>query len=104
MMTHTLEIIRTALKADNSVAASDRARFLATIRNGGSQAPEPARLVEPRLIRRAEAARRLGCSLRLVDRLAKDGALAKRKLPGRKRAAGFLESDLLALIAGKEAA
>jgi hypothetical protein len=37
--------------------------------------------------------------LRLVDRLAKDGALMKRKLPGRKRAAGILESDLLALIA-----
>jgi hypothetical protein len=90
MMSHTIEIIKTALKADNSVSASDRARVLATIRHGGSQAPEPARL--------AEAAHRLGCSLRLVDRLAKDGALVKRKLPGRKRAAGFLESDVLALI------
>jgi hypothetical protein len=99
MMSHTIEIIKTALKADNSVSASDRARVLATIRNGGSQAPESARLAEPRLIRRAEAARRLGCSLRLIDRLAKDGALVKRKLPGRKRAAGILESDLLALIA-----
>ena len=99
MMSHTVEIIKTALKADNSVSASDRARVLATIRNGGSQAPELARLAEPRLIRRAEAAHRLGCSLRLVDRLAKDGALVKRKLPGRKRAAGILESDVLALIA-----
>jgi hypothetical protein len=34
----------------------------------------------------------------LVDRLAKEGALAKRKLPGRIRAAGILESDLLALM------
>jgi hypothetical protein len=125
MMSHTFEIIKTALKADNSVSASDRARVLATIRNGGSkspetarlaeprvlatlrhrgsQAPEPAKLAEPRLIRRAEAAHRLGCSLRLVDRLAKDGALIKRKLPGRKRAAGILESDLLALIAQETA-
>lgn len=99
MMTHTLQIIRTALKADPSVAATDRARLLAAIRGGGEQAFKPAKVVEQRLIRRAEVARRLGCSLRLVDRLAKDGALVKRKLPGRKRAAGILESDVLALIA-----
>jgi hypothetical protein len=99
MMTHTLEIIRTALKADPSVAANERARLLATIRGGGEQVLKPASIVEQRLIRRAEAAHRLGCSLRLVDRLAKDGALVKRKLPGRKRAAGILESDLLALMA-----
>jgi hypothetical protein len=37
--------------------------------------------------------------LRLIDRLAKDGALVKRRLPGRKRAAGILEADLLALMA-----
>jgi predicted DNA-binding transcriptional regulator AlpA len=98
MMSHTIEIIKTALKADNSVSASDRARVLATIRNGGSKSPETARFAEPRLIRRAEAAHRLGCSLRLIDRLAKDGALVKRKLPGRKRSAGFLEADVVALI------
>ena len=98
MMTHTLQIIRTALKADPSVAATDRARLLAAMRGGGEQAFKPAKVVEQRLIRRAEVARRLGCSLRLVDRLAKDGALVKRNLPGRKRAAGFLESDVLALI------
>lgn len=66
-------------------------------------AVELVTIAEPRLLRRAEAARRLGCSLRLVDRLAKDGALVKRKLPGRKRAAGILESDLLALIAEEAA-
>jgi len=99
MMTHTLQIIRTALKADSSIAATDRARLLAAMRGGGEQVLKPARVVEQRLIRRAEVARRLGCSLRLVDRLAKDGALVKRKLPGRKRAAGILESDVLALIA-----
>jgi hypothetical protein len=99
MMTHTLQIIRTALKADSSIAATERARLLAAMRGGGEQVLKPARVVETRLIRRAEVARRLGCSLRLVDRLAKDGALVKRKLPGRKRAAGILESDVLALIA-----
>jgi hypothetical protein len=100
MMTQTVEIIRAALKADPSLGASYRARLLATIRSGERpMAVERVTVAEPRLLRRAEAARRLGCSLRLVDRLAKDGALMKRKLPGRKRAAGILESDLLALIA-----
>jgi hypothetical protein len=61
MMSHTIEIIKTALKADNSVSASDRARVMATIRNGGSQAPEPARLAEPRLIGRK---RRIGLVVR----------------------------------------
>jgi hypothetical protein len=104
MMTHTVEIIRAALKADPSLGASDRARLLATIRSGERpMAVERVTVAEPRLLRRAEAARRLGCSLRLVDRLAKDGALMKRRLPGRKRAAGILESDLLALIADETA-
>ena len=104
MMTHTLEIIRAALKADPSLGANDRARLLATIRGGGRPMPvERVTVAEPRLLRRAEAARRLGCSLRLIDRLAKDGALLKRRLPGRKRAAGILESDLLALMAQEAA-
>ena len=99
MMSHTLEIIRAALKADSSLAASDRARLLANVRSGGRpMAVGRVTVAEPRLLRRAEVARRLGCSLRLVDRLAKEGALAKRKLPGRIRAAGILESDLLALM------
>jgi hypothetical protein len=103
MMSHTLEIIRTALKADSSVASSDRARLLATIRNGGSQPPESVQRIQ-RIVRRTEAARMYGCSLRLIDRLAAQGVLEKVRLPGRKRGAGFRESDLLALIAGKEAA
>lgn len=66
-------------------------------------AVERVTVAEPRLLRRTEAAPRLGCSLRLVDGLAKDGALVKRRLPGRKRAAGILESDLLALMADEAA-
>lgn len=53
---------------------------------------------EPRLVRRAEVARRLSRSLRFVDKLAASGVLAKRKLPGRVRALGFLASDVDALI------
>ncbi len=59
-------------------------------------APPPERV--PRILRRGEVARRLSVSLRTVDKL----PVAKFKLPGRQRAAGFLESDINALLAGKE--
>jgi hypothetical protein len=99
MLATTIEIIRSGLKSDPSLSAADRARILAAIRNGANTPKiDPVTNSESRLVRRAEAARRLGCSLRLVDRLAKDGVLLKRRLPNRKRAAGFLESDLNALI------
>lgn len=99
MLPTTLQIIRSGLQADPSISPSDRARLLALLRNGINVAkPEAATESVARIIRRAEAARRLSCSLRLVDRLAKDGILPKRKLPGRIRASGFLESDLVALV------
>ena len=102
MLATTIEIIRIALKSDPSLAPTQRARLLALFRNGvNSSKPEvPTDRVE-RLVRRAEAAKRLGCSLRLVDRLAKEGILPKRKLPGRTRASGILQSDLDALLAAK---
>jgi hypothetical protein len=40
----------------------------------------------------------LGRSLRSIDQLAASGALKRRVLPGRTRAAGFLETDILALL------
>ena len=99
MLKSTVDIVRTALKSDQTISATYRARILEFLRNGPS-VQTPTAEGKARLIRRAEAARRLGCSLRLVDRLAKDGVLPKRRLPNRKRAAGFLETDVLALIAG----
>jgi len=102
MQTTTLDVIRAALKADQTVRAVDRSRLLGLIRNDTEVPGEKASAERvPRIVRRAEVARRLGCSLRLVDRLAKDGILPKRRLPNRQRAAGFLESDIDALIAGK---
>jgi hypothetical protein len=58
----------------------------------------------PRVIRRQEAADRLACCVRVIDRLAQEGKLRRVKLPGRTRAAGFLESDVYSLLADKEAA
>jgi len=99
MLPTTLKLIRTAFESDPTVPVPHRRRLLALLRDGAApEARAPSTPSEPRILRRAEAARRLGCSLRLVDRLARDGTLPKRKLPGRQRAAGVLESDLLALL------
>jgi len=64
------------------------------------QQPASDPIHTPRLLRRAEVARRLSCSIRNVDRLAKEGLLRKRQLPGRSRASGFLESELTMLLTG----
>lgn len=53
-----------------------------------------------RLIRRADAAARLGRTQRFIDRLAADGILTRVRIPGRKRACGFRESEVMALIEG----
>jgi hypothetical protein len=102
MLNSTIEAVRAVLRTDETVTARDRDNLMKLLRQG-AQAPnsEPATRNEPRIVRRAEAARRLGCSLRLVDRLARDGFLTKRRLPNRQRAAGFLEADLVAVMAGR---
>ena len=100
MLATTYQICKSGLQSDPSLTPRDRARLLALLRNGANESkPEPTVESVARIIRRAEAARRLSCSLRLVDRLAATGVLPKRKLPGRVRCAGFLESDVNALIA-----
>ena len=102
MTNATIEIIRAGLKADSTVTPEQRARLIAKLR----QPLVPSRELTPtptesRLIRRAEAANKLSCSTRLVDKLAASGVLRKCKLPGRVRAAGFLETDINALILGE---
>ena len=100
MLPTTVEIIRSGLKSDPSLTPAVRTRLLALLRNG-PETPKPETTTErvARIIRRAEVAQRLSCSLRTVDGLAATGVLKKRKLPGRVRASGFLESDVAALIA-----
>ena len=44
----------------------------------------------------------MAVSVRTVDKLAADGNLRRITLPGRTRAAGFLESDLVGLLGPKE--
>jgi predicted DNA-binding transcriptional regulator AlpA len=101
MLTTTIELLRAGLKADPTISPEKRARLLAMLRNGDDEPlkPDAAPIVRQRCIRRNEAARLLAVSLRTVDNLAAAGILKKLKLPGRRRSCGFLESDVLSLIA-----
>lgn len=102
MLPTTLEVIKAGLKADPTVSPADRSSLLAMLKQRpATPKPAPESPFIPRIVRRKEAASRLGLSLRSIDKLARDGILQKRVLPGRVRGAGFVESDLLALIAGK---
>ena len=99
MLESTLDVIKSVLKSDPTLSASERTVLLSQMRKGGKATPpELVAKSEARLVRRAEAARRLSCSLRTVDSLAASGVLKKRKLPGRVRASGFLLGDIEALI------
>jgi len=93
MLPTTYDAVKAVLKADQSILVPERNQMLAAIRNGGTAAKPAIQAtpeIGPRVLRRAEVARRLSVSLRTVDKL----PLKKFKLPGRHRAAGFLESDL----------
>src|SRR5690349_744354 len=103
MLETTISAVRAILKADPSITVPERNQLLTALRNGPTKLlPAEALPTEHRLLRRSEAARRLGYSLRMVDRLAKDGLLPKHRLPGRKRCAGILERDLIALLTQKQ--
>jgi predicted DNA-binding transcriptional regulator AlpA len=101
MLPTTIEVFKATLRADPTISAIDRGRLLAMIRTGPAPAQKSASAPEsvPRILRRAEVARRLSVSLRTVDKL----PIQKLKLPGRTRAAGFLESDINALLEQKAA-
>lgn len=97
----TFEIVRAALRADATILPDERTRLLVVLKNGGAD-KTPTANATPRIVRRVEAAKRLSCSIRLIDKLAASGQLRKRTLPGRSRSCGFLESDLLHLLNGRE--
>ncbi len=102
MLIEILEGIRALLKADCSLTSANRIAIMAAIKNIGkaSEHLAPNILPEaPRIIRRAEAAHRLGRSLRTIDMLAAAGILHKIKLPGRTRAVGFISTEFDRLLA-----
>lgn len=100
MRDETKTAIKAILASDPGLSAVAQKTIFARLREPATQG-EPKRAAPPRWLRRAEAAKRLGYSLRMVDLLTKQGHLTKVKLPGRQRCAGFLESDVEALIMGR---
>jgi hypothetical protein len=107
MLPTTLQAVRSILTADPSINPVERNRLVLFLRHGPpaegrsgvSAAPEIVRL-----IRRHEVARRLSVSIRTVDGLAQSGLLHKRTFPGRVRASGFLESEVVDLLTGRNGA
>ena len=100
MLNTTTDAIRSLLKADPSLSPQDRTRIVAVLKSGGKDSTGSPRVKTPRLLRRDTVAERLGCTIRQVDNLAREGILRRVILPGRTRAAGFRESDVMALITG----
>jgi hypothetical protein len=99
MLATTRDIVRSALNGDPTLSPTERSRLLRRLSEPNESIPSPVQLGNgPRILRRREAAERLGLSVRSVDKLCKEGSLAKYRLPGRVRACGILESDLLAMI------
>ncbi len=102
MLPTTIDAIRSLLKADPSLSPRERTRILAVLKSHGKEGADKATPNTPRILRRDTVAGRLGCTVRQVDNLAREKILRRVVLPGRKRGAGFRESDVLALIAGGE--
>jgi hypothetical protein len=102
MTDSTLKILDATLKADASITAADRNRFLKLARKGEAAEPEKNNGHEPpRIYSRAEAAQLLGGrTTRFVDLLTRRGLLRKFIPKGNKRAIGVCGESLHAFIAG----
>lgn len=84
MTSPTLAAIGALLAADSSVSQSTRSRVLAMLHGVPVESG-------PRVVRRLDAAKRLGVSPRTVDNLANRGVLRRVKLG---RATGFTVEEL----------
>jgi predicted DNA-binding transcriptional regulator AlpA len=100
MLQSTIAALTAVLRTDETVTPRDRARVLTSVRRAldASTKAEPAGANVARIVRRKEGASRLGMSTRTFDKLCSEGVFKKHVLPGRKRAIGILESDLVALL------
>ncbi len=89
--------IRALIEADRSIEKREQDRLLKLlVERGREQEHEP-----DRIIRRAEAARRLAVTPRSVDYYGQRGILTRVALPGQSRANGYRESEIEALIHGE---
>ncbi|MDD5705845.1 MAG: hypothetical protein PHR35_07960 [Kiritimatiellae bacterium] len=104
MLPTTVEAVKALLKADPVLTPLDRQRIVTAIRNHGKDAAPPQRacVVEKRILSRRDVARRFSRSVRFVDDLGKAGILRRVKLPGRRRACGFLAEEVERVMGGEE--
>ena len=107
MLATTFDLFKAGLRTDPTVTPAERNRLLALLRNDATPTA-PAPQVQPasaaRILTRLATAARFSRSVRFVDLLARQGALKRVRLPGRVRACGFLESDVIALMSGSHKA
>ena len=98
MQISTVELIKTALRCDETVAQDERARLvrLLTAPGAGNQA-QPA--APARVVRFKEVAARLGCRPRTARYYVSQGLLDPVRL--RARAVGVTEESINRLLAGR---
>jgi len=96
MQADKLEILKSVLRADETMRPAIRAKIIDLATNG--ERPDKPTPGVPIVLRRGEVARRLSRSVRSVDMLCQAGVLEKVQFTGRKRACGILESSLAAAI------
>ena len=100
MEVNTYEHIKLALRQDKFMPKSERNRLLQLLKGWGLDRPEAKEKPENRIVRRSEAAKRLGVSLRTVDSWAREGILHKVRLPNRQRCSGFSKAEIDKLASG----
>lgn len=97
MLETTKNAVKSILLTDTSLSPDDRSGMLSALVAYGRGDSNKGEKV-PRLLRRKEVAARLGVSHRTVDKLHSEGLIKKFFFKGRKRASGFLESDINAIL------
>jgi len=97
MLQTTIDAIKAILATDATIDNEERMQLIANLKRGAkaeSRTPD-------RILRRQQAATRLGVCPKTLDNWTAQGAIRPVTIPGSTRAVGFRESDIDALIAGK---
>ena len=95
--------VKAVLRTVPTLTPADVAEIVVDIRNRGrgiARPPAAATVKEKHILTRGDVAARFNRSVRYVDRLAVDGIIRRVKLPGRKRACGFLAEEVERVMVG----
>lgn len=100
MLTTTKQALTAILAADPSISKEHQKSLTLALLTPASQ---PLNAIA-RIIRRDEAARLLGVSVKRVDQLSHAGVLKRITVPGTSRAIGLSEASVRAITEGQEVA